>query len=227
MNSFKCENWSNKRTSLKNDDCEKSWKDTTNKLMSNYAFGVPISRDVDQKYLCELGLHQQIPVMVPDNSQLESEFRNGCSGNIMTHTGARQSLNSRPYRTVPFMGECRSPLMDTDTYSKLVVGETTRVNKSCDVQSSGERWEPQVPCIQNNIQDPVHHIPEFWVRGGLNTSSYYRNIDYLQACGIRKPTSDCQQIFNPEVRVSERVKRQKMHGMNLPCFPGSIPLRGD
>ena len=222
---LKCDNWSNQRTSLKNDSCQTSWKNTTNNILANYVFDIPATCTINQNYLCELGLNQQIPSLQCDKSTIETDFRNGCSGNVLTHTGARQNLDTRLYKTVPFMGECRAPLMDTDTYSILLSGESTRTHKSCSTQSSFERWEPLVPCVQNNIQNPKHFIPEYWVRGGLNTSSYYRNIDYLKACGIQKCKSQCQESFCPDIDVSDRIKRQKMQGMNLPCFPGSIPLR--
>ena len=226
MNSNQCNNnWSNIRTSLKNDCCETSWKNTANTILANYAFDVPKTCTINQNYLCEVGLNQQYPSLLCDNSKIESEFRNGCSGNVMTHTGARQTLDTRQYKTVPYMGECRAPLMDTDTYSMLLSGESTRINKSCDVQANLERWDPLVPCIQNNIQDPKHYIPEYWVRGGLNTSAYYRNIDYLKACGIKKCKTPCQELFCPDIDVSDRIKRQKMQGLNLPCLPGGIPLR--
>lgn len=222
---LKCDPWLNKRTSLKEDCCETSWKNTANKFMANYVLDIPAKCNINPNFLCEVGLNQQISPLLCDNSIYESKLRNGCAGNQLTHTKARQSLNSRPYRTVPHMGECLTPLMNTDTYSALLSGESTRTSKSCGVQANLERWTPQVPCIKNNIQDPKHHIPEYWVRGGMNTSAYYRNIDYLKACGIKECRNECQELYCPDVQVSERIKRQKMQGMNLPCLPGGIPLR--
>ena len=52
-----------------------------------------------------------------------------------------------------------------------------------------------------------------------------RNIDYLKACGIKECRNECQELYCPDVKVSEKIKRQKMQGMNLPCLPGGIPLR--
>ena len=218
-----CNKWLNENTRLANDSCQKTWRDNSSKIMSEYAFGYNTRCNNDSKYLCEPGLNQQYPSLICGNG--DSKLRNGKTGNQMTHTKARQSLNSRPYRTVPFMGECRAPLMDTDTYSMLLSGENTRVLKSCNTQARLDRFEPQVACIKNNIQDPKHHIPTYWVRGGMSTSSYYRNADYLKACGIKKCRSECQELFCPNTDVSERIKRQKMQGRNLPCFPGRIPLR--
>ena len=217
MNS-KCGNWLNMRTSLKNDSCETTWKNKTNNILANYSF-FP-SNIANQEYFDQLGLNKQTSVY--NDPRVESEFRNGNSGNIITRTGARQTLDTRQYKTVPFMGECRAPLMDTDTYSMLLSGESTRTHKSCNVQATLDRWDPQVTCIKNNIQDPKHYIPEYWVRGGLNTTAYYRNIDYLKACGIKKAKTPCQTMFCPDVDVSERIKRQKMQDMNLPYFPGGM-----
>jgi len=219
------DSWLNKRTNLKEDCCETTWKNTANEIMSNYAFGFNSHCNTNPNYLCEVGLNQQFPSLICGDITYDSQLRNGCSGNIVTHTKSRQSLNTRPYKTVPFMGECLTPLMNTDTYSQLLSGESTRTSKSCGVQARLERWTPQVPCIKNNIQDPKHHIPTYWVRGGMSTSAYYRNIDYLRACGIKECRDECQDLFCPDINVSERIKRQKMQGMNLPCLPGGIPLR--
>jgi hypothetical protein len=222
---LQCDKWLNQRTSLKNDCCETSWKNTANDFLANYALYSPAGCTINQNFLCEPGLNQQLPTLLCDKSLFESQLRNGCSGNQLTHTGEKQNLNVRPYRSVPFMGECMAPLMDTDTYSMLLSGESTRTSKTCNIQANLERWDPQVPCIKNNIQDPVHYIPQYWVRGGMSTSAYYRNIDYLKACGIKECQSECQDLFCPDTSVSERIKRQKMQGMNLPCLPGGIPLR--
>lgn len=226
MSSIQCNNkWSNRLTSLKDDCCETTWKDTANQLMANYALDCPSSCTINPNYLCEVGLNQQFPTLLCDDAKLESQLKNGCQGNRLTHTKARQTLNARSYRTVPFMGECMAPLMDTDTYSMLLSGESTRTSKACGVQARLERWDPQVPCIANNIQDPRHYIPKYWVRGGQSTSAYYRNIDYLKACGIKQCRSPCQTLFCPDTKVPERIQRQKMQGQNLPCLPGGIPLR--
>lgn len=219
-----CKQWLNERTNLSNDCCQTTWRDNATKIMSQYAFGYNTRCNTNNNYLCEPGLNQQYPSLICGDIYNDSKLRNGKTGNQMTHTKARQSLNSRPYRTVPFMGECRSPLMDTDTYSMLLSGENTRVLKSCNTQAKLDRFEPQVPCIKNNIQDPKHHIPKYWVRGGMSTSSYYRNADYLKSCGIKKCRSECQELFCPDINVPERIQRQKMQGRNLPCFPGRIPL---
>lgn len=219
-----CKRFLHNRARLNNDCCETTWKNTTNKYLANYALDCPAKCEINPNFVCEVGLFQQLPPLLCGNAKFDSELKNGCVGNLLTHSKEKRSLPVRPYRTVPFMGECRTPLMDTDTYSMLISGESTRTHKSCNTQARAERWIPQVPCIRNNIQNPRHYIPKYWVRGGMDTSSYYRNIDYLKACGYKQCPSECEQLFSPDRTVPERIKRQKLQGMNLPCMPGKIPL---
>ena len=210
-----CKKWLNIKTNINEDCCNINLHNKSNNKASEYAFGYNTRCNNNNNYLCEVGLNQQYPSLVCGNVHNDSHFRYGEKGNVMTHTKARQELKTRPYRTVPYMGECRAPLMETDTYSKILHGENTRTSKSCMPQVTNERWIPLVPCIKKNIQNPKHYIPTHWVRGGMSTSAYYRNVDYLNECGIKKskPSS-----FIPDVRVSDRIKQQKMQGLNLPVF---------
>ena len=37
--------------------------------------------------------------------------------------------------------------------------------------------------IAENVQNTDHIIPEYWIRGGMNSRSVHRNINYLRSCG--------------------------------------------
>ncbi len=219
-----CNSWTNKQTSLTDDKCQISLKDKANSQFASYSLSFPPACSINQSYLCNQSLNQQKPTLLCDNTKYYSNFRNGCFGNQLTHTKNRQNLDVRMYKTVPFMGSCRAPLMNTDTYSKLISGQSTRTSKSCNVQAKLDRFQPLVPCLANNIQNPNNHIPQYWVRGGMSTSSYYRNVDYLKECGYKNCPSQCAQMYCPDIVVPEYIKRQKMQNQNLPCMPGRIPL---
>lgn len=217
--------WLNVQTSLSDDKCQINFKDSANKQISNYALAFPPACNINQSYLCNNSLQQQKPTLLCDKADFSSQLRNGCVGNQLTRTKSRQTLDVRMYKTVPFMGECMAPLMNTDLYSKLISGESTRTSKSCNVQARLDRFEPLIPCVANNVQDSRHHIPEYWVRGGMSTTAYYRNADYLKGCGYKSCPSECQDMYCPDVVVPEQIRREKMQGMNLPNMPRPVHNR--
>ena len=93
-------------------------------------------------------------------------------------------LQARPFITVPFMGAGNTCILNADVESKLKFGEDTFVPKSMN-ELSGitiDRFIPLIPCIKDNIQDPIHLIPSSWVRGGADTRAVIRNIDYRKQC---------------------------------------------
>ena len=84
------------------------------------------------------------------------------------------------------MGETH--IDQTDVYSRLVSGAETRVKKATDVLSgvSIDRFIPMVPCLEKNIQNTDHIIPEYWIRGGESRRAYSQNVDYFKMCGIQR-----------------------------------------
>lgn len=217
----------NLRTHMKDDCCEKTWADRANEQIASYWLNCDIPQcNIDPGYLCEPGLYQQEPLLLCNKAKADSDLRNGCTGNIITHTGSRQQLKVRPYRTVPYMGQCRAPLMQPDVYSQLISGEQTRTGKGCNTLSgiTIDRFTPLVPCLRYNIQDPDHYIPKYWVRGGMDTRAYIRNIDYLRACGIKKCKTPCQQNFCRYQSLSPYDAAKRGQTRNMPCLPGGQPI---
>lgn len=108
-------------------------------------------------------------------------LRNG----IMTHDGKRHQLDTRLFPGSPYMAQGQSTLRNPDLSSRLLYGQTTRSNKSQGSMSdiSIDNFIPLIPCIQKNVQNTEHIIPEYWVRGGMSTRSVIRNVDYLKSCG--------------------------------------------
>lgn len=216
----------NRNTSLKNDCCEKTWRDRSNEIFANYRFDCPPNCEINQSYLCEPGMIDQLSPINPEKICAGSELRNGCIGNVITHTGAKQQLAVRPFLSVPYMGQCRTPLMNVDTYSALSSGESTRTGKGCNSLAGVtiNRFIPLVPCLKQNIQDPVHYIPKYWVRGGMDTRAYMRNTDYLRACGIKKCVTPCQKAFCPIPELPANMALARGQTANLPCMPNSCRI---
>ena len=87
-----------------------------------------------------------------------------------------------------FLGRGESTLKMPDLKSRLIVGEDTSQSRACNTLSgiSIDRFTPLVPCLEENVQNTKHIVPEYWVRGGMSTRNIIRNIDYMRTCGFKK-----------------------------------------
>ena len=185
----------NNLTRLNNDYCEKESKLRNNRKISDYTFDNSYSSQCRNRknYLdaaSEVGLYQNSNwdgrgVYIDQNSKL----RNGTSGNIITSEKRKDSklLNARSLATTPFKGAGYSTLKNPDIRSELMVGKLTRKSKrNLDLAGvSIDRFIPMVSCLKKNIQDPQNIIPEYWVRGGMDTRTIVRNINYMKSCGMK------------------------------------------
>lgn len=150
--------------------------------------GAPVARDVSL---------QQPAVLHRDgygwtsnggcNIDHDSKLRNARN---MTNPRLIQQLHERPYMTVPYMGRGEgNPCLET----VLLPGEATGSKRAGNTLSGIfiDRFDPQIPVIQENIQNPVHIIPEDtdsqWIRGGQPSRQIIRNMDYLAHCGYEQP----------------------------------------
>lgn len=100
----------------------------------------------------------------------------------------KKEFNTRIFPGSPYMGKGSGIIEYTDVNSKLNFGEDTRTKKSNNNISSysADTFIPLVPHIAENIQNPKHIIPEYWVRGGMSSRVVTSNIDYLKSCGFKK-----------------------------------------
>ena len=82
------------------------------------------------------------------------------------------------------MGTGKTCSLYQDAESQLKMGEDTHVSKSVNSLSgiTIDRFIPLIDCIKENVQNPKHLIPEHWVRGGADTRSVLKNIDYRKEC---------------------------------------------
>lgn len=119
----------------------------------------------------------------PSHIDIGSKIRNGNSGNIITHTGARQNLKGE------YMGppdkEAKTMALNPDDMSKLLSGDLTKDKMSIRGKEI-DRFVPLIPQLEGQIQNPKNLIPKYWVRGGMDTRVVIRNADYLKMCGLKR-----------------------------------------
>lgn len=120
------------------------------------------------------------------NIDADSKLRNAHN---LTNMRYIQQLYTPPYKTVPYMG--RGYLSDAALETILQSGEDTHQKKQCNTLSGVyiDRFVPLVPCLEQNVQNPVHLVEEVasrdWIRGGIPSRDIVRNTDYLMKCGYR------------------------------------------
>jgi len=78
---------------------------------------------------------------------------------------------------------------DVDVESVIRSSITASDDKACNSLTGvtiGNYFTPMIPKLQDEVQNPVHIIPEdsmqSWVRGGLPSRQMQRNTDYLRRC---------------------------------------------
>ena len=88
---------------------------------------------------------------------------------------------SRPYLTVPFMGNGRG---NADIESRLFHAEQVRLGKECGTvteQFFDQQYTPQIPLLAKFIQNPNNLVQEVaapgWIRGGIPSRQYIRDIN--------------------------------------------------
>ena len=115
----------------------------------------------------------------------DSYIRNGKIGNIQTHDKTRRQYKTRTFLTNQYAPPGTTSIIKPDVYSELISGELTR-DKTSLRGVYIDRFVPLVPSLREEVQNPVHLIPRYWVRGGMDTRAVIRNIDYLKTCGLKK-----------------------------------------
>ena len=189
----------NRKTRLNDDYCEKEDKNRTNHQSSDYKLKAYNDFDSDHSNtnrnnymdsLGEVGLYHSVNNRPGHFIDKDSFLRNGREGNIITTTRSKatKQLFTRPHVTVPYMGAGKTSIVYPDVQSVLVPGESTKTGKSGNSAAgvSIDRFVPLVPCLQENVQNTKHIIPKYWVRGGQDTRSVIRNIDYMRCIGIKQ-----------------------------------------
>lgn len=134
---------------------------------------------------------------------------------VTIHKGDCNQLFTRPFLTVPYMGKGQ---LNVDSESDLKSGDSGRTNKTCNNLSGLDMTEyhmvPLVKNIRDNIQNPIHYIPEMnekcWPRGGLDTNQFNLDNDYFGRC------LDQNVKFDDKDSVSSYLYKRKHYPCNIP-----------
>ena len=110
-------------------------------------------------------------------------------GKVRKYPKCTNQLFERPYITVPYMGRGSG---NSKVESKLRPGEDTIQKKQCNTLSGiyiDNQFTPLVKNLKDNVQDPQNIIQEIvdnkWIRGGISSRQFVKDIDYLERCGDR------------------------------------------
>lgn len=185
-----------KNTRMNNDSSEKLSQYDGNNQIYNYNMGYYNTNHREHyiESMKEPGLYHHSQTAVEGaHIDEDSQLKNGGMGNIMTNDkgkSSKQYILCDDYIFMPpYTGYGKTRIGDNvDVFSNMMIGERTRTRRSCDGINGMEinRFIPLVPCLEQNIQNTEHIIPKYWVRGGQDTRSIIRNIDYMKECGIKK-----------------------------------------
>jgi hypothetical protein len=161
-------------------ECINNYLNKNNNKMFEHQFDILNNKNM--VYLENHGMNNQYDF---DNKNVNAstKLRNS---KMMKKT--KKELNTRVFPGSPYMGRGSGVIDYTDVSSMLNFGEDTRVKKSNNnvAAYSADNFIPLVPNIAENIQNPKHIIPEYWVRGGMSSRVVTNNIDYLKSCGFKK-----------------------------------------
>ena len=172
----------NQNTNIHNDECMNNFLNKNNEKMYSHQFS--ILNNTNNAFLDIQGMNMQVKSGNNNNSMKNSsKLRNG---KMIKKT--KKELDTRVFAGSPYMGRGAGILEYTDVNSKLNFGVDTRTKKSNNITSSysADTFIPLVPNLAENIQNPKHIIPEYWVRGGMSSRVVVNNIDYMKSCGFRK-----------------------------------------
>ncbi len=181
----------NNSSRLYNDKCAVEMLNQDNETIGSYNFqpylsNVDPSRDkyfdsLNQPGVFQTGNYTGLPSHIDDSSAI----RQGKYGGIVTHDKTKRINKTSDQRLNPPYKGAQTMALDPDTMSQLYSGELTKDKISIRGKEIN-RFVPIVPSLQGHIQNPKNIIPTYWVRGGTDTRTVIRNIDYFKSCGIKK-----------------------------------------
>lgn len=179
----------NNHTRLQDDICTIEMLNSDNKIISErpfqpYLSNVDPSRNkyfdsFEQPGVFQTGNYAGLPSHVDDSSALKL----GKYGEILTHDRTKRQ-NPENNRVNPADKSAHTMALNPDVMSKLYNGEITK-DKSSIRGKEIDRFVPLIPELEEQVQNPKNLIPTYWVRGGMDTKTVIRNMDYLQTCGLK------------------------------------------
>ena len=179
-------------TRLHDDLCEKQSQTNTNQSLYNRDTRIVCEDNNRHQYMNSMDLYGVYQSQNYDGHghyvDNESALRLGCRGNRLTHykSKADMLLHPREHVTTPYKGAGVSRIVDQDAYDRLLWEPTNcGAGKNHSTSVEMDRFIPLIPEIKETVQDTRHIIPSTWIRGGMDTRSVIRNVDYLRACGMK------------------------------------------
>jgi hypothetical protein len=110
---------------------------------------------------------------------VDSVLRNHAIQTNSPHCPVRGRVQARPFATVPFMGRGKG---DANLESRLQMPTFVRQGKDCGTVTDTffeNQFTPMIPYVAQNVQNPVHLIPEVaskgWVRSGIPSRQWVRD----------------------------------------------------
>ena len=138
------------------------------------------------------GYGTEQPEVVDDGSKLRW-------GLTKKYPHCRQTLYTRPYNTIPYMGR---GFLKPDEESELKFSEDTKQKRSCNTLSGitiPNYFTPLIDHLSYNIQNEKHIIQEaidpMWRRSGTNTRLVVRDYDYAIRCNKEYMNKTTNQEF--------------------------------
>lgn len=114
----------------------------------------------------------------------DSELR---IGSTVTHDKGRIQLCARTYKGVPSVNKGG---LIPNIESRLKNADDTSDIRNLDkvMEKQFDVFTPMIPCLQGNVQNPQHIVPEdslsTWRWGGADTRQDMVSNDYLSKCGF-------------------------------------------
>ena len=181
----------NQSTNMKNDSCLNNYYNINNNKIFEHSFMPSVLNNSNNRN-SYFESTNTIGILQNNNYDIMgkniNESTNLRNGNAENNNKSKKELDTRIFPGAPLMSNGQSILKNPDLSSRLKYGESGRVSKSENDASSysANNFIPLVPMIAENIQNPEHIIPTYWVRGGMSSRTVVRNIDYMKSCGIKK-----------------------------------------
>lgn len=111
--------------------------------------------------------------------QADSVLRNHAVQTNSPHCPIRGRVQARPFVSVPYMGRGKG---EAFLEAKLQQATFVRQGKDCGTISDTfyeNQFTPLIPYVSQNVQNPVHLIPEVasvgWIRAGIPSRQWVRD----------------------------------------------------
>jgi hypothetical protein len=133
----------NTGTGFKDDKCEQSAYDFTNKTQLDYYLFESNKQSINSNVLNERGvLSNNIGVSGNKAIGIESKFRNGKDGYTVTSSKSRKTkiLPTRSTLTTPFMGFGKTAVVNPKIQADRMLGKDTRIDYKCVNKCGKKKW---------------------------------------------------------------------------------------